>query len=271
MPTLYISDLDGTLLQPDETLSRCTCGIIRRVSEAGHLFSYATARSHITASRVTAGIGVSLPVVVYNGSFVVDSLTGERLITNAFGEDVHALLDDLTAHDVWPIVYSMQDRERYSLLPARASRGMQWFNNTRRGDIRQTPVETEEDLHRGQIFYLTCIDEPEKLLPLYEKYRKSFHCIYHTDIYSGEQWLEFLPFGVSKSAAIRQLMEKLGCERLVAFGDGKNDTDMFRMADECYAVANAHPELKAIATGIIGANTDDGVAHWLEEHLLKMR
>ena len=58
----------------------------------------------------------------------------------------------------------------------------------------------------------------------------------------------------------------LGCDRLIVFGDGKNDIDMFQLADESYAVANAAPELKAVATGVIGSNDEDAVAKWLLEH-----
>ena len=49
------------------------------------------------------------------------------------------------------------------------------------------------------------------------------------------------------------------------FGDGENDVDLFEAADEAYAVANAADVLKAVATGVIGAN-DDGVARWLDAH-----
>ena len=119
----------------------------------------------------------------------------------------------------------------------------------------------------GDLFYLTCIDDADKLLPLYETYRDRYHCVYQTDIYSGEQWLEILPKAASKSNAIRQLKQMLGCERLVVFGDGKNDIDMFEMADEAYAMANAVPELKERATAVIGSNNEDGVARWLETHV----
>ena len=53
------------------------------------------------------------------------------------------------------------------------------------------------------------------------------------------------------------------------FGDGENDVDMFKEADECYAVENAVEELKAIATGVIGSNDADGVAKWLRENVLE--
>ena len=95
---------------------------------------------------------------------------------------------------------------------------------------------------------------------------RGIHCILHHDIYSGNQWLEIMPRTSSKSNAIQQLKALLGCEKLVVFGDGKNDIEMFRLADECFAVENAVDELKQIATGIIEGNNADGVAKWLLWH-----
>ena len=74
-----------------------------------------------------------------------------------------------------------------------------------------------------------------------------------------------MPKEASKANAINLLKDSLGCDRVVAFGDGRNDIDMFGIADEGYAVANAHKDLKAVATDIIGTNDDDGVAKWLED------
>lgn len=73
-----------------------------------------------------------------------------------------------------------------------------------------------------------------------------------------------MPLEASKSNAIAQLRTMLDCEKLIAFGDGKNDIDMFQIADESYAVANAHEELKKYATAVILSNDEDGVARWLE-------
>lgn len=67
---------------------------------------------------------------------------------------------------------------------------MKTFLDSRKGDIRTNAVATPTELKRGDIFYITCIDEPEKLKPFYEKYKDIFHCVYHTEIYTGEQWLE---------------------------------------------------------------------------------
>lgn len=101
------------------------------------------------------------------------------------------------------------------------------------------------------IFYITCIDESQKLEPFYEKYQNDFHCVYQEDIYSREQWLEIMPKKTSKSNAIKQLQALMKCERLVVFGDGRNDIDMFQIADEGYDVSNAHEDLKKNASATI--------------------
>ena len=191
MRTLYVSDLDGTLLRSDERTSGYTNRTVNRLVGEGMLFSY---------------------------------------------------------------------------LPARCTRGMRAFLETRKNDRRANPVATRRTLRAGDIFYFTCIDEREKLLPFYEKYREQYHCVFQVDLYTREQWLEIMPKAASKASAALWLKSSLGCGRLVVFGDGENDVDLFEAADEAYAVANAADVLKAVATGVIGANDEDGVARWLDAH-----
>lgn len=268
--TLYVSDLDGTLLRSDERTSEYTNRVINELAERGILFSYATARSYITARKVTQGMNARIPLIVYNGAFVIDNATEEILLSNYFDESVQEVLKELFAADVYPIVYAyVEGVEKFSFVPKLCTRGMNLFLESRAGDIRIRSVDTLSDLRKGKIFYLTCIDAPEKLEPFYVKYREKYHCVYQKDIYTGEQWLEIMPKEATKSNAIKQLKDKLGCDKLVVFGDGKNDIDMFECADEAYAVENAHEELKKYATGIIGSNDADGVAKWLEENCLK--
>lgn len=265
MNTLYVSDLDGTLLRSNEITSEYTNRIINNLTKRGMFFSYATARSLITAKKATKGLTAKIPLIVYNGAFVIDNITEKILIENYFDNAVLNLLEDLFHNEVYPIVYAfINDEEKFSFVPNLSTRGMNIFINSRKGDIRTNPVKTIEDLKNGKIFYITCIDEPKKLEPLYKKYKYDFHCVYQEDIYSKEQWLEIMPKETSKSNAIKQLQSLLNCEKLVVFGDGKNDIDMFQLADEGYAVQNAHDDLKKYASAIIPSNDDDGVAKWLE-------
>lgn len=268
MPVLYLSDLDGTLLQPDQHTSAFTNDTINALVRQGMLFSYATARSWHTAKLAAAGIDAQIPLIVYNGAFIIDNKTQELLLTNFFSkEDAERILQDLLAAGVSPIVYCFEEqRERFMYRPDKVNEPTMDFLRTRMGDFRDTPVASDTELMRGETFYFTSIDEPERLAPLYERYRDVFHCVFHRDIYSGAQWLEIMPKTASKAHAARQLAKLLGCGRIVAFGDAENDIPLFEAADECYAVANAADVLKERATGVIGSNAEDGVARWLMEH-----
>lgn len=268
MKTLYVSDLDGTLLRSDISTSDFTNRTINDLVGKGMLFSYATARSYVTSVKVTKGLDARIPLIVYNGAFVIDNVTGEIMISNFFGgAEAAEILDDLIAHDVYPIVYAMIGGvEKFSYVPEKCTKGMREFVDSRAGDPRDNPVSEAQDLYRGEIFYFTCIDDAKKLEPLWRKYEDRLHAVFQKDIYSGEQWLELMPAAASKSNAIRQLKQRLDCDRLVVFGDGRNDIDMFQMADEAYAVENAVDDLKKIATGVIESNDNDGVAKWLVQN-----
>jgi len=265
MRKLYVSDLDGTLLRSDQATSDYTNQVINTLVDKGMLFSYATARSLITAKKVTMGIQAKIPLIVYNGAFVIDNVTEEILIANYFDDTVFTLLDDLFNNNIYPIVYSyIKGSEKFSFVPELCTKGMNKFIESRNGDVRTNAVSSLAELKLGNVFYITCIDDSEKLKPLYNKYKDTYHCVFQTDIYTKDKWLEIMPIEASKSNAIKQLQTMLGCEKLIAFGDGINDIDMFQIADESYAVANAHEELKKHATAVISSNDEDGVAKWLE-------
>lgn len=266
MKTLYVSDLDGTLLRSNERTSDYTNQTVNRLVENGVLFSYATARSFQTSHKVTKGLNAKIPLIIYNGAMIVDNVDGTFLTKNFFDDTILILLKDLFDHNVFPIVYSLTDEvEKFSYILSKSTPGMRAFLESRREDKRDHPVDSINKLMCGDIFYITCIDEKDKLEDFYQKYKDKYHCVFQVEIYTREYWLEIMPKSASKSNAILQLKKYLKCDRLVVFGDGKNDMDMFRIADEAYAVENAVSELKEIATDIIGSNDADGVAHWLNQ------
>ena len=264
MKTLYVTDLDGTLLRSDERTSGYTNQVINQLVAQGLVFSYATARSYHTSRKVTQGLNAEFPLIVYNGAMVVDNVSGNFLIKNFFDDEICGVISDLIQHGIFPIVYAfIGGVEKFTYIPEKCSPETKAFLGTRENDRRSNPVDTETKLTTGEIFYITCIDSIEKLEPLYQKYVARYHCVFQEDIYTKHQWLEIMPKAASKANAIRQLKEQLGCQKVVVFGDGKNDIDMFEMADEAYAVSNAVEELKQVATGVIGNNNEDAIAKWL--------
>lgn len=68
--TLYVSDLDGTLLGADSSISQESVRLLNEAVAAGALFTYATAGSFTSSSRVTEGMHLSIPVVIYGGTIM---------------------------------------------------------------------------------------------------------------------------------------------------------------------------------------------------------
>lgn len=268
--TLYVTDLDGTLLNSNQTLSEFTVNTINSLVDQGMIFSYATARSNVTAGKVTVGITPDIPVIVYNGAFILNNGTQQKLLSNYFEPcNSRHILNTLTEHNIYPIVYAfINGVEKFSYCKEYITDGMDNFLESRKGDVRENVVELS-DLGNGEMFYFTCIDTADKLLPICNLFKDEFQCIYQKDIYSGKQWLEILPKQATKANAIIALKNILACEKVVCFGDGKNDISMFSLADESYAVENADLELKKMATSVIESNNNDGVAKWLINNYAK--
>lgn len=265
MTTLYVSDLDGTLLRSNETTSEYTNSIINELADRGMIFSYATARSLITAKKVTNGIKAKIPLIVYNGAFIIDNVTDDILVANYFEESVKDVLDELFTNQIYPIVYAyIDEKEKFSFVPELCTIGMNKFLNSRRGDIRTNAVKSVDDLKNGDVFYITCIDSSGKLKPIYDKYKNIFHCVYQKDIYTNEQWLEIMPLAASKSNAIKQLQKLLKCDKLVVFGDGKNDIDMFEYTKISVAMGNAGDDVKEAADYITDDIDEDGIYNALK-------
>ena len=263
--TLFVSDLDGTLLNQEQALSAYTRQTVNGLIAKGMPFTYATARSLTTAREVTKGLELKLPVIVYNGAFVKDSASGESVMARAFaGNEKEEILTQHLTYGVYPRVYALHDgEEKFSYVENCLSQGTKAYLDKRRGDKRARPVKKDQLLD-GDVFCFSSIDDYDKLLPLYEALKATYHAVLYRDPYTGDYWLEILPKFATKADAVLALKALYGFERVVVFGDEKNDLSMFSLADECYAVENANEEVKRAASGVIASNNDDGVARYLQ-------
>ncbi len=268
--TLYVTDLDGTLLNKNDRINPKSIEIINSLVEKGMAFTYATARSLVSASVVTQGLSTNIPVIAYNGAFIFQPATGEILFREHFSREEMTYASDLIrTYEISPLVYAFIDGvEKVSWNPARENDGVQRYLSLRKGDRRLRPVENNAQLYEGEIFYFTCIGTKEELMPLYEAISKNkqYRCTIQQELYRPEYFCEIMPAGATKANAIRKLKEMRGCDKVISFGDAINDLPMFEISDACYAVENAVEELKAAADGVIDSNENDGVAKWLLEH-----
>lgn len=272
MKTLYVTDLDGTLLNTHERVSEYSKEVINKLVEEGMLFTYATARSSISAAVAAKGLSTKVPIIAFNGAFIIDPSDGKMLLSAFFTEEQKAYFKNVfRENQVSPLVYAyVNGVEKVTWRTVAENDGIRDYLRRRKGDKRMNPLTEEraEELYLGDTFYYTCIGSREELLPVYEalKDNEEVNCLFHPEIYREEYWCEILPRKATKANAILELKKLWNCDRVVSFGDAVNDIPMFEISDECYAVENAVEELKKVATGIIESNENDGVAKWLLEN-----
>lgn len=270
--TLYVTDLDGTLLNKNDRINPKSIAIINQLVEKGMLFTYATARSLVSASVVTKGLTTKIPIIAYNGAFIFQAATGEIISQEGFSkEEMRGVMRFLQTCQISPLVYAfINGEEKVSWIPAKENEGIRCYLNKRRGDRRLRPVESIDLLYQGDVFYFTCIGEREELQLVYDHFSQDtrYHCHIQQELYRPETWCEIMPAKATKAHAIQKLKKIWDCSRIVSFGDAVNDIPMFEVSDEAYAVENAVAELKVYATKVIGSNEEDGVAEWLAAHAL---
>ena len=273
LKTLFVSDLDGTLLTSKECISEYSLKHLNELIDGGLAFTYATARSLNSAAKACWGLRQNLPVILYNGAVIMEPSTRRMLYNNHFNRGQLMYLKELFyRHNAWPLVYSFRGREeRGSWVTEKETAGMRRYLERRKDDPRLHPVTSREELAGDEIFYFNCIGKKEDLDALHEEVENSLDmkCIYERETYQTDYWCEIMPRSTSKGAAAEELKKILAAEKLVVFGDGINDVELFKSADEKYAMKNADESLKALATSVIGYSEEDGVVKFIMENLEK--
>lgn len=267
--TLYATDLDGTLLRSDKSISDESAQLLNRLTDDGVLFTFATARSYSSASPLLKKLRLNCPAVTFNGVFVVDPKDGRHIVENNFtGSALAIAVDYFNRNDLAPLVYSYIDgRERVSYLQDRLS-DVYGYVSTRQGDQRLRPVKTREELFQGRVFYFTLLDPRTDIAELDSVFSREngFAVNFMPDTYNKDEiWYEIFSVNASKASALLQVMEITRADRLVCFGDNNNDLSMIRSADTGVAVSNACDELKAAADIVIGSNDEGAVPRFIAE------
>ena len=272
MKTLYISDLDGTLLDNKAQLQSAAVHTLNSLIERGLNFTYATARSWTSASKIVKNLNIKLPVITYNGVFIVEPDSGD--IIRAFtleGEKSAFLLWAIHNLNLYPLVYTLiGGTERVMWIKGHETRGICDYLESRQNDKRLMGVESRQDLSQGQIYYITVIGAQSELIPLADiiKNETGYSSVLSKDVYSGDYWLEIYDERASKAAGLEWLRDRYGFGGIICFGDNLNDIPMFGAADEAYAVKNASHELKLVADRVIGSNEENGVVEFIERHFM---
>lgn len=267
--TLYVSDLDGTLMHKDLKISDFSVKTINALVGKGVAFTYATARSISSAGTITKDLKLKLPVITRNGAVLADNNTGKIIEKALFTEKEVEMLKDMLPElpkTGFVSCYFGDDMKKVfagSLHTAELQGYLDYYKD----DPSVVSVSDLSEMFMGNPGYVTIIGDKDEIEPLYIRTREynGWECLFQKDIYRDEYWLEIAPRNSTKAKSILKLKEEYGFDKLVVFGDSVNDIPMFKIADEAYAVSNAVDELKALATDIIGNNEEDAVAVYLSK------
>ena len=266
---LYISDLDGTLLNSDIVVSDFTVKTLNKLISQGLQFSVATARTYATAGKILKDIDLRLPIILMNGVLIFNPTTKKYDVINRLDERLCRVINETRkSMGLECFMYTITDDSMMTYYEKLSNKAMLDFYNERMAKYYKsfTQVNDFDSVNTDKI-YFTFIDTYEKLSPLYNKLSEinEIYMTFYKDIYSENLWyLEILSAAASKKNAVLWLKEHYGFDSAAAFGDNLNDLPMFEVCEEKYAVKNANQKVIEKCNKVIETNNDDGVAKFLQ-------
>ena len=268
--TLYVTDMDGTLLNNGSFVSPLSAEIISDLSYDGALITVATARTPATVVPLMEYVHTSVPYIVLTGAATFDPVSLTFIDRNIIPPGDCLVLNGLFAKtDIHPFIYHFEDNSRLLVYhdPSMNHKEYEFYEERRNLALKHFIFEMPEHQERDVILYFAIGPEADiKTLASRIIATELFSVSCYPDIFSvGIYILEVYSLGVSKAKAVLDLKERLGADRLVVFGDNLNDLPMFEVADIAVAVANAQPRVKELADIVIGPNYDDSVAHFISD------
>ncbi|MDR6879683.1 HAD-IIB family hydrolase [Bacillus sp. 3255] len=276
MKDYFLTDLDGTLLRSNATLSEHTARVVTKGLEEGAVISYATARSYQSSMAVASQIPWRYPLVLYNGALLFDPI--QKRVMDGFFLDrtsTEAIVAIGRTMGLVPLLFALDHEDRERVLHEKLVRsGDLQFAASRPGDPRFTEVKALSCPENYRTLLVTYIGMLEEVQPLRDAIAAALGSKLHIhmmkDNYIADHYfLEFSHPQANKREGLLLWAEhvRCSCEEITVFGDNLNDVGMFQAAGRKIAVANAHPDLLQLATEIAARNDQDGVAQYLEARL----
>ncbi|MFF9818683.1 Cof-type HAD-IIB family hydrolase [Streptomyces sp. NPDC014006] len=255
---LVATDLDGTLLRNDQTVSERTLRALATAAAAGARHLVVTGRPAAACKQYLAALGYRGLAVCGQGAQLYDA-GADRLLSSAsldldvarrVVERVEAALGELELG-----VVTAPPLSRFKVTPRFGERVRHgWDVTTDRGLLWTDPIDK-------LVLHHTSVPEDEV-----EAVTRELCGAEVTVVHSVQGMVEVLPPGTTKAAGVERAARLLGCDaaETIAFGDMPNDIPLLAWAGHGVAVGNAHPALRAMADEIAPGNEEDGVAVVLE-------
>lgn len=265
LPALIASDVDGTLLDPEERITDRTRSAVRAAVEAGAVFILATGRPPRWIPPVVEQLGFAPMAVCANGAVVYDAATDRVISAHTLPVDVLTELAEIATRVV-PGAGLAAERIGRS---AHDSATPQFVSAPGYEHAWLNPDNTEvshADLLSAPAIKLLVRKPGLPSAELAAALGKHIGILGDITYSTNDGLIEISPIGISKALGVDDVARPLGIDArdVVAFGDMPNDVPMLRWAGHGVAMGNAHPEAVAAANEITAPNSDDGLARVLE-------
>lgn len=270
--TLYVSDMDGTLLNSSSVLSETTTAKLNKLISEGALFTVATARTPATVVGLMKNIDSNLPYIVMAGCATWDNkkkgYESARIISNS---SIERLIGIFEKNGNNPFIYYKNGNQivvnHVRELTAEEKEFIEPRIKTPLKRLKTCSSLTVDATLEGAMLIFS-MGKFEALRNIADEIDKesidcTYNC-YHDIFKKDEGFIDIYVNGTTKAAAIKELARKIGAERIVVFGDNLNDIPMMKVADWSVAVSNAFDEVKEYANEITESNDEDAVVRWIE-------
>lgn len=260
---VVISDLDGTLLNSNHTISDYTKSVFLELHKQNYLIIVATGRHHLDAMAIIDDLGIPVYLVTSNGARI-HSPEKELLYSfNMNGDSVKSVL----ALDIDPEITTVLFRETV-WQTSKTNKKLNAFQKELTYPPEVVDFAKLDDYAAIKIFFSH--DDHQKLVDLKDEIIES-HSNEFSYAFSLPICLEFMDKSVDKKVAISKILDKEGFsfEDVVIFGDGFNDEKMLDAAGIGLLMGNAPDDLKNKLSHleVIETNNEDGVAKYLSVKL----
>lgn len=203
---LFISDLDGTLLNGNAEVTEFTRDTLNRLMAKGLNFTAATARTLASAGKILSGLDLKLPVILMNGVLIYDMAEKKYVKINSLSRELCGLIIGLSKGlGLEPFMYSVSDNQLSTRYERLISPAMKSFYNERREKYYKSFTQVSDlSQYIDNVIYFTFIAEKEKLVPLYDalKENEKLNITYYYDVYDPKLWyLEVFSSAVLRSEA----------------------------------------------------------------------
>jgi Cof subfamily protein (haloacid dehalogenase superfamily) len=258
---LVASDLDGTLLRPDETVSERTRAALAAARAAEITVVLVSGRQPRSLAPIAERLGVGGIAICANGAVVWDLDSGIMVDSTPLAADLARRL-----------VHALREAIPGALFAVELEAGTLGHEQGWVEEVTAVPPDVLEadalELITGPVVKLL-VRHPR--MPFAELAERAREAVGDDAVvtWAGLRLVEISAAGVTKAYALERLCQRLGIDaaEVVAVGDMPNDLAMLQWAGTAVAVANATQEVLEAADEVTAANTEDGVALLLEKIL----